>query len=368
MDCVTTAASHLQSCQSLVAVGLCYGCLWWGHVEAAELRVAGMILRMLRRQAAVLRSGGFPRKILSAFGDQCWLKVSGKRTKLSGLESKMCTKKIVLTCIPPLWWHAREFSVDAFLIALPSNMYRPPYFSPVFLVHLVWRCCRSTESLVKRLLLLLDNMALVLGASKGRGSAPNLNHTCREICVISLATFTIPVCRWIASEDNPADEPSRSKRYRVNMHHDVDQCGPSATGSAPDSELLADLSAEAARVASEEAQTRKHSRVHSCAGVADQSRGWMETGPKSTRRKRVCTNSSPRCSSKSGLPAPPLRRVILPRAEPSHSHGSAPHGHAQRVSGPFFFENVELKLLAKLDEMVVEMLEHLYFQGYGHGT
>ena len=64
--------------------------------------------------------------------------------------------------------------------------------------------CRSTECLGKRLLFLLDNMALVLGALKGRGSTPNLNHTCREVCVISLATFTIPVCRWIASESNPA--------------------------------------------------------------------------------------------------------------------------------------------------------------------
>ena len=45
----------------------------------------------------------------------------------------------------------------------------------------------------KRLLFLLDNMALVLGASKGRRSMPKLNHTCREICVISLATFTVPV-------------------------------------------------------------------------------------------------------------------------------------------------------------------------------
>ena len=28
----------------------------------------------------------------------------------------------------------------------------------------------------------------------------------------------------------------------------------------------------------------------------------------------------------------------------------------------------ELKLLANLDEMVVEMLEHMYIQGYGHGA
>ena len=89
--------------------------------------------------------------------------------------------------------------------------------------------CRSAGGLGKQLLFLLDNMALVLGASKVRGSMPNLNHTCREICVISLATFIIPICRWIASEDNPADETSRSKRYRPSMCSDVDLCRPSAT-------------------------------------------------------------------------------------------------------------------------------------------
>ena len=129
--------------------------------------------------------------------------------------------------------------------------------------------CRSTESLGKRLLFLLDNMALVLGASKCSSSMPNLNHTCREICVISLDTFIIPICRWIASEANPADDPSRSKRYRPSMNSDVDQCRPSATGSAPDAELLAVLSAEATRVASEETQTRKQSANRSCAGVTN---------------------------------------------------------------------------------------------------
>ncbi len=46
--------------------------------------------------------------------------------------------------------------------------------------------CRSTESLGKRLLFLLGNTALVLGASKGGGGMPNLNHTCHEICVIEV--------------------------------------------------------------------------------------------------------------------------------------------------------------------------------------
>ena len=47
-------------------------------------------------------------------------------------------------------------------------------------------------------------------------------HMSRNLCH-PLATFTIP-------EDNPADEPSRLKRYRPSMHSDVDQCGPSARG------------------------------------------------------------------------------------------------------------------------------------------
>ena len=199
--------------------------------------------------------------------------------------------------------------------------------------------CRSTESLGKRLLFLLDNMALVLGASKGRGCMPNLNHTCREISVISLATFIIPIRRWIASEDNPADEPSRSKRYSPSMHSDADQCRPSATRSAPDAELLAVLSAEAARVASEETQTRKQSASRSCAGVTNQNRGRMEAGSQTTRRKRAGASSSTPFSGESGWSASPLRRVVRPRAELSHrSYGPMVHGHAQRFPG--LLENV----------------------------
>ena len=58
--------------------------------------------------------------------------------------------------------------------------------------------CRSAESLWKRMLFLLNNMTLILGASKGRDNTSNLIHTCREICVISLDTFTIPIRRWIS--------------------------------------------------------------------------------------------------------------------------------------------------------------------------
>ena len=313
------------------------------HVGAMELHVAGVIQWLLRRQAAVRSDGGFLRRSSSALDDQFWSNMNAKCKKPVGLESKTYTKLIVLICIPLWLVTCRRIFRQCLMIELSSKMYHRPSYSPSLLGASCsevsggnrWKSCGERAKLTawdcvmlvgllkswgNGCLFLLDNMALVLGASKGRGSAPNLNHTCREICVISLATFTILVCRWIASEDNPADEPSRSKRYRPSMHSDIDQCGTTTAGSSPDSELFAVLSAEAARVAGEETQSRKLSRVRSCAGT--------EACPRTTRGKR-----SSRCSGESGLSALPRQQVVLPRAEPSHrSHGSVPHSHAQRVS------------------------------------
>ena len=141
-----------------------------------------------------------------------------------------------------------------------------------------------------RLLLLLDNMALVLGALKAAVVA-QISATLVAKFVISLATFTIPVRRWIATEDHPADEPFRSKRYRPNMHSDVDQKKTSTTGLTPDSELFTVLSAEAARVAKEGVQPRKPSRVRSCTDAADTSQGTTNTHPKNTRRTCAAPNT-----------------------------------------------------------------------------
>ena len=148
---------------------------------------------------------------------------------------------------------------------------------------------------------------------------PQVSTTLVARAVSSLDTFTIPVCRWIASETNPADEPSRTKRYRPRTHSDVDQYEMSTTGLTPDSELFTLLSAEAARVAGEEVQPRKPSRVRSCTDAADTCQGRTNTYPKATRRRRAWA-------------APPPQRVVFP--EPSrHNPGSVLRSHTQRVSG-----------------------------------
>ena len=61
-----------------------------------------------------------------------------------------------------------------------------------------------------RHLFLCDNMSMVLALSKGRGSTSNVNRTCQEVLALSLFANVHCCFRWIASEINPADRPSRA--------------------------------------------------------------------------------------------------------------------------------------------------------------
>ena len=152
-------------------------------------------------------------------GDQCWSKMSGNLRKPLGLESKTYTKRIVLTCIIDRWWHAREFfqSIPFDRAGLRKRASHHTA-ARVCLVRAVWRCLE--ENLVgfygERVKLMSWGRAMRVGLLNAPENGccscwttwpwfwvlqrvavgrPNLNHTSREICVISLATFTIPVCR-----------------------------------------------------------------------------------------------------------------------------------------------------------------------------
>ena len=68
---------------------------------------------------------------------------------------------------------------------------------------------RSAANFGCRLLFLVDYMSLCLASTKGRSSSPNLLHVGRKFACLSLATNIRIVTRWIPSELNIADGPSR---------------------------------------------------------------------------------------------------------------------------------------------------------------
>ena len=76
---------------------------------------------------------------------------------------------------------------------------------------LMWalkRKLRDVDSIGKRHLFLVDNLALALSVEKGRSSA-GVNNILRSWCANILASSVRAYVRWIPSENNPADRPSR---------------------------------------------------------------------------------------------------------------------------------------------------------------
>lgn len=69
---------------------------------------------------------------------------------------------------------------------------------------------RANRNFGKRILLLSDNLPLTLGVCKGRAKSSFLTKPLRKICALSLATGSKFHVRWIPSEWNVADRPSRA--------------------------------------------------------------------------------------------------------------------------------------------------------------
>ena len=71
---------------------------------------------------------------------------------------------------------------------------------------------RSVDRLCCRHLLISDNLALVLAFGKGRATSSNIINTCRVLAAFSFFTGSHFSVRWVPSEANPADAPSRGNR------------------------------------------------------------------------------------------------------------------------------------------------------------
>ncbi|CAE7247208.1 unnamed protein product [Symbiodinium sp. CCMP2592] len=69
---------------------------------------------------------------------------------------------------------------------------------------------RANRCIQKRLLCFSDNLPLVLTATKGRRKSAHLNKQLRKLAALCLATGSKVHVRWVPSEINPADAPSRA--------------------------------------------------------------------------------------------------------------------------------------------------------------
>ena len=79
------------------------------------------------------------------------------------------------------------------------------------IVWLVQHLARSQANHGRRHLIISDSMTSVLALTKGRGNSRALNRVCRQVGALSLACGLQLNFRWVASEMNPADSPSRNK-------------------------------------------------------------------------------------------------------------------------------------------------------------
>eukprot|EP00959_Pyramimonas_sp_CCMP1952_P030721 643793-Pyramimonas_sp.AAC.1 len=75
---------------------------------------------------------------------------------------------------------------------------------------------RRVSAQCHRLAVMCDNLSVVLALGKGRSSSPHLMRTCREMLALSLLGNVVVTVRWIASELNPSDGPSRLKSAITN--------------------------------------------------------------------------------------------------------------------------------------------------------
>lgn len=108
--------------------------------------------------------------------------------------------------VPPSLIRGAWKTVHAARVRHPDNILRPEAAGAVWSIRHV---ARSSAGFGRRVLLLVDNPALALAFTKGRARSRHLRRPLQQVCAWSLGSGSRFVVRWIPSEVNPADGPSR---------------------------------------------------------------------------------------------------------------------------------------------------------------
>lgn len=93
---------------------------------------------------------------------------------------------------------------------------------------------RNADVVGRRFLDLVGSLSVCLGVTKRRGSRPEINQACRELCALELVTGSEVLVRWIASKQNPVTKLSPQKPVAPPSAAEGDVSGVAAARAPTD--------------------------------------------------------------------------------------------------------------------------------------
>ena len=135
--------------------------------------------------------------------------LSGKKFLLSGIDPADLNEDSFIPMVPRV--------LGSYLGANWRTCVSSPWSRREHITVLETRACVAALTLVfrklrhhhRRLLFLSDSVASILGAGNGRSSRPGMCRALRQVCALVLCTGIVLNVRWIPSELDDADRPSR---------------------------------------------------------------------------------------------------------------------------------------------------------------
>ena len=165
-----------------------------------------------------------------------------------------------------------------------------PVYEARSTLHAVRHLLRNSENFGKRHVVLSDSMTAILAYSKGRAHTHRLRRVAQQTSAYVLASGSNVYVRWVPSEWNPADHPSRGRRSAsIPQKH---------LGDGPLQELgsTSDMAREGSpgREKAEGAVSAKSTHMSSAKHVEF---GASRDDPSAEEKKESCPSTSP-CSSR----------------------------------------------------------------------
>ena len=149
----------------------------------------------------------------------------------------------------------------------------------------------------RRMLFLVDDFGLAFAINRGRSPHYQFLQVCRQVVALRIATDILPCVRWVCSEHNPMDKPSRvymdPQRFELSRQRFLQQKAKTASL----------------------AQGGKYVAPRStCFSAARDARVEERLGADNSSSRRGCESAAPREASRRQLQAPVSKCVKRPAA------------------------------------------------------